>query len=144
MITKGIIEDIVSPYEVKVRIPLLDRSSTSSLSTATENLNSATICTLPNCYMNLQIGDIVFVGFEDNTYYKAVILGHLSREASTSTYVDLSMRNLTVLDSAKLPSSTSIGELTAEKIQDLIGLKDILQQQIDELLKRIEKLESNS
>ena len=38
MITKGIIEAVLSPYEVKVRIPTLDSVRASSLSTSTENL----------------------------------------------------------------------------------------------------------
>ena len=84
MITKAIVEEIVSPYQVKIRIPLLDRVESSPMSTNTSDLNTATICSLPNCYMNVQVGDVVFVGFEDNTYYKAVVLGHLCRQAATS------------------------------------------------------------
>ena len=90
MITKAIVEEVLTPYQVRVRIPILDRVSSSELSTPTEELNIATICSLPNCYINVQKGDIVFVGFEDNTYRKAVILGHLSREACI-TYSDINL-----------------------------------------------------
>lgn len=135
MITKGIVEEIISPYEVRVRIPILDRSPTSSIATSTENLNIATICALPNCYINLQVGDVVFVGFEDNTYYKAVILGHLCREASSTTYADLILGNLTVKDSVRL------GEVTQFEINQLIGVRDNLQNQIDNLSEKIDLIQ---
>lgn len=141
MITKGIIEEIVSPYEVKVRIPILDRSTTSSLSTSTENLNTATICSLPNCYINLQIGDVVFVGFEDNTYYKAVILGHLCRESDTLPYADVTLGALKAKRSARLPQETYIGSVTATELQHLTGLRDNLQRQIDNLTDKLDKLQ---
>lgn len=134
MITKGIIEEIISPYEVRVRVPTLDRSLTSSIATATENLNIATICTLPNCYVNLQVGDVVFVGFEDNTYYKAVILGHLCREEST-TYADLILGNLTVKNGCK------IGDVTQSEISQLVGVRDNLQKQIDNLSEKLELIQ---
>lgn len=142
MITKAFIEEIISPYEVKVRIPVLDRVTSSSLSTSKENLNVATICSLPNCYINPQVGDVVFVGFEDNTYYKAVILGHLSRQSMTNTYPDMNIRNLEVIASAKLGSDTSIGEVTPSNIQHLKNTKDNLQRQIDNLSERLEKIET--
>ena len=40
MITKAIVEEVISPYQVRVRVPILDRSKKSSLSTKTENLNT--------------------------------------------------------------------------------------------------------
>ena len=140
MITKAIVEQVVSPYEVKVRIPLLDRTTMSSLATSTENLNSATICTLPNCYTNIQVGDVVFVGFEDNTYYKAVVLGHLAREAMTETYANVTFSTLNVREVTALPSDTSIGNVSAENIAHLEGTRDNLQKQIDNLKEQINKL----
>ena len=102
MITKAIVEEIISPYEVRVRIPLIDRQDNTTLATKTEDLNIATICSLPNCYCNPQVGDVVFVGFEDNTYYKVVILGYLSREAMTPTYSDITFNNLVVKNKTEL------------------------------------------
>ena len=143
MITKAFIEEIVSPYEVKVRIPILDRTNKSSLSTSTENLNIATICTLPNCYVNLQVGDVVFVGFEDNTYYKAVVLGHLCRESMTNTYADVTFRNIEITNIAKLPQETTVGDVSSLEIHNLKNSKDNLQSQIDNLTVTVEKLKSD-
>lgn len=141
MITKGIIEELISPYEVRVRIPILDRSDASSLHTTTQNLNIATICSLPNCYVNLQVGDVVFVGFEDNTYYKAVILGHLCRETDYTTYADVTLGNMIVKRSAELPQVTSIGEVTDIELQRLVGIRENIQKQIDNLSDKLENLQ---
>ena len=140
MITKALVEEIVSPYEVKIRIPLLDRTLSSSLSTSKDNLNTATICSLPNCYTNVQVGDVVFVGFEDNTYYKAVILGHLCRQSMTDTYANVTFNDLDVRSVTRLSSNTSIGTVTSDNISRLEGCRDNIQKQIDNLQEQIDKL----
>ena len=141
MITRGMIEEVISPYEVRVRIPTLDRSPKSSISTSKENLNIATICTLPNCYVNLQVGDVVFVAFEDNSYNNVVVLGHLSREVNYDTYADVNFNDLNVIATAHLPSQTTIGDVTEFEIHSLIGTKDNLQGQIDLLKQQVAELE---
>ena len=133
MITKAIVEEIISPYQVKIRIPTLDKAEHSPLSTSAADLNTATICSLPNCYINVQVGDVVFVGFEDNTYYRAVILGHLCREAMSESYADVTFGNIAVRASAELPNDTRIGELSYEQLQALSGIKENIQKQIDSI-----------
>lgn len=133
MITRAIVEQIVSPYKVKIRIPLLDSVSSEGMSVSKDNLTVATICTLPNCYTNLQVGDVVFVGFEDNTYYRAVILGHLCREAMLPTYADVKLNNLDVVCSANLPRVTSIGDVTSTELSYLSGVTSNIQKQITAL-----------
>lgn len=140
MLTKAIVEEVLSPYQVKVRIPLLDSIASAPMSNSSNNLNIATICSLPNCYMNIQVGDVVFVGFEDNTYYKAVVLGHLSREAFSSSYADVTFGELTVNAGAYLPQQTSIGEVTSSEIARLQGLRENIQQQLDALSADIESI----
>lgn len=144
MITKAIVEEIISPYKVRVRIPLLNRTQDSPLSTKTENLNIATICSLPNCYVNLQVGDVVFVGFEDNTAYKAIVLGHLCREASGTSCADLILNRLTTNSSATLPSDTTIGSVQPTQLSylknlsaDVQGQLDLQQSLIDKLLQKV-------
>lgn len=139
MITKAVVEEILTPYQVRVRIPILDRVSSSELSTPTEELNIATICSLPNCYINVQKGDIVFVGFEDNTYRKAVILGHLSREACT-TYSDINLNSLVVNSEVRLPLTTYIGEVQPDQLAMLKGLTDNIQKQLDSLKEQQDRL----
>lgn len=140
MITKAIVEEIVTPYKVRIRIPLLDQITSAAGKTNLEDLNTATICSLPNCYINVQVGDVVFVAFEDNTLYKAVILGHLSREAMTNTYADVTFGRLLVNSGATLPDATQIGEVTSSEIAHLTGLRDNIQRQIDYLKELIDGL----
>lgn len=140
MITRAIVEEIITPYHVRVRIPTLDRLSSAPMSANTKDLNVATFCSLPNCYTNVQVGDVVFIGFEDNTYHKAVILGHLSREAMADTYSDVTFGNLVVKGSAMLPAYTTIGIVTPEEIAKLQGTRDNLQKQIDSLKQEVETL----
>ena len=140
MITKAIVEEVISPYQVRVRIPLLDGAASSTMSTPTNQLNIATICSLPNCYINPQVGDIVFVGFEDNTYYKAVVLGHLSREAMTHTYTDAKLNSLIVNSFVELPEQTNIGNVTNTEISYLSGASGNLQKQIDILKQQVDML----
>ena len=140
MITKAIVEEVLTAYQVKVRIPIFDRSNEESLATATQYLHTATICTLPNCYASVQVGDVVFVGFEDNKLYKPVILGHLSKEAFTSTYVDMTVSNITVNTSAHLPQNTTIGTITPDELLQVKGAKNNLQAQIDILKQNQEQI----
>ena len=140
MITKAIIEQIISPYQARVRIPILDHLSYAPSGTSTTELNIATVCTLPNCYLNVQVGDIVFIGFEDNSYDRAVILGHLSREAMSSTYADVTFGNLHVNGETTLSASTQIGNITSEELSYLSGVRDNIQSQLDNLKKLIDSV----
>lgn len=142
MITKAIVEELINPYQVRVRVPRLDGVLESPVHTAKEDLTIATICTLPNCYLNVQVGDIVFVAYEDNTERKLVILGHLSREASQSTTAsDVLFNRLEVRDEFRCTDKCTIGEdITYTELKTLSGVKDNLQKQIDLLEQKIEQL----
>ena len=142
MITKAIVEEVISPYEVRIRIPVIDRDSSSPLATKFENLNIAPVCTLPNCYPNIQVGDVVFVGFEDKTYYRAVVLGHLCRDAAYEAFPDMRVNSIEVKSHAELPSTTSIGDVTPEQLSYLQGLKDNIQLQLDDLKQSIAEITS--
>ena len=108
MITKGIVEEIVDNYFVKVRIPVLDKAQNALQSTPTHNLPTATVCTIPNCRPNLRQGDIVFVGFEDNSLIQPIILGCLYKENLTNSLIDLNVNSLNVAVDTKLSKNTSI------------------------------------
>ena len=72
MITKGYIEEVVDKFTYKVRLPALDKVEQSNIRTMDENLSSASVCSQLNCDLNLRVGDVVFVGFEDNSRYKPI------------------------------------------------------------------------
>ena len=124
MITKGIVEEIFA-NQVKVRIPTFDEISDSNSSTHYEDLSVATICTLPNCSPNLQVGDVVFVSFEDNSRLNPVILGFLYNNSSSNC--DISLNSLDVGISAVLSDDTSIGDVSSSNIKSLTNLHDNVQ-----------------
>ena len=129
MITKAIVTQLVPPNKFKVRIPIFDGFSGQQGAVSDEHLSNATLCTLPNSDNVINVGDIVYVAFEDNDAGRPVILGHLYTGTSkTNTIIDLSVRELNVTDkptngkysiaSANLPSNTRIGNLT---YYDILG-----------------------
>ena len=111
MITKGIIEELVTPYVCKVRIPIYNKIKSSVGSTPTEELGEAAICTLPNSRVSARVGDIVYVAFENNNFDTPVILGFLYKEDVASSLVDIKCRNFKSTLSATLPQDTTIGDV---------------------------------
>lgn len=93
MIQKAIIEEIIQGgYQARVRIPRYNKAASSPTATDKQDLAVATICTFPGIHPSYQIGDIVFVGFENEEINQPVILGLLYREnmgSSTSDMVDV-------------------------------------------------------
>lgn len=140
MITKGIVEEVITQYKIKVRAPMLDRIDMVGLSTSAENLNIATICSLPNLDMNIKVGDVVFIGFEDNDYSKPIVLGTLYRSAASDTYCDLILNSLNIVTEANLPAMTSIGNITPDNIKCLENLTTNIQDQINILTDKVDFL----
>ena len=141
MITKGIVTEIVDTYFVKVRLPVYDRVSQASIFVATDELNTATVCTISNCRPNLRVGDIVFVGFEDNDMCKPIILGCLYGDGVTSSLADITANSLSVAVNTILSEDTTIGETKPTDIKNLANTSGNLQQQIDLLNSVIKNLQ---
>lgn len=131
MITKGIVEELLN-NKVRVRLPIYDGISGSSNSTKKNDLSLATICSLPNTTTLLNVGDIVWVGFEDNDNNKPVVLGHLYNSKS-DTYASLNLGMLVTNSTTHLNKDTSIGKVKANEIEALSGTKYNIQSQINEL-----------
>ena len=143
MITRAIVEQIVSPYQLRVRIPLIDRSKNSSAATKTEDLTIATVCSLPRTNINLQPGDVVFVAFEDNQETDVVILGTLYRETLTETLMDQTLGGLVVTNFATLPPNTSIGDVSSSAIKSLKGADNLnIKEELDRLNIEIQQLKN--
>lgn len=147
MITKAIVEEIISPYSIRVRIPILNAIQGAQNSTPTSELSAATICTIPNARNNVQIGDIVFVGFEDNDLSKPIILGHLFKENNdnrdyTGTLLELMLNSIAVQFDASLPENTYIGEVQPSELQMLRGQTSNIKDQFDSIIKDIDTIKS--
>lgn len=134
MITKGIVEEILSPTQIKVRIPLLHQSKDASMHTSTKELPTASICTLPSIMPNIKLGDIVWVSFEDRDSGKPIILGYLPIEKNGKTLTDIKTDSIVVNGSSSLGYDTKIGDVTSSEIQYLRGLRGNIQGQLDVLI----------
>lgn len=145
MITKGIVEELKG-YQAKVRLPIYDGLANTKNATSNENLSYATVCVTTNLNNSLNVGDIVYVSFEDNDKGKPVILGQLYKE-EMNTLADIKLNSaninqLTVNKNASLPQNTSIGSISFKEIAALSGIKDNIQNQIDINLPAINFAES--
>lgn len=137
MITRGIIEQVVDAFHVKVRIPTIDRVASSNVHTSTENLNTATYVSVPGCEVQLQPGDVVIVHVSSET---VTIIGYLYRQEVISKRCSFNLESLDVSGSAKLPLDTRIGNVRPGEISMLQGVEDNIQTQIDELKQKIKEL----
>ena len=140
MITKAIIEAVVDKYTLKIRVPRLDRTVSSTIKTATQDLNEAIVCTLPKCDPNLQPGDIVFVAIDEQNEDDMIILGHLYREHTRSNACDLILSHLQVDTIAELPIQTTIGSVTSDNIKTLEGSSDNIQLQLNTITSTLSDL----
>lgn len=141
MITKAIIEKVLSNYKVKIRIPVINQIKTAPNATATDDLYSSIVCTIPSISIPLEVGDVVIVGFEDNSFKKPIILGYLYREEAISKHVDFNLSNLIVDGTTNLSKSTYIGDITPTEISYLAGINTNIQSQLNTLASRISLLE---
>lgn len=141
MITRGIVEEVIDRYKVRVRLPLLDGVDGGNSRKTKDELRTMVICTLPRVDLNLQVKDIVFVAFEDYDETNAVVLGCLFRENASSTLASINAANLYVEGGAELPRCTSIGQVTADEIGYLSGVNDNIQKQLNSIFDRLKTLE---
>ena len=137
MLTKGIVEKVITPYKVKVRLPIFDAIEGTRNATETNELSEAIICSLPNSNNLVQIGDIVIVGFEDNDTSKPIILGHLLKENTSKSFADLKIGALTTSGNTNLSRDTYIGNVKPSEIEALSGIESNIQGQINNLYDKL-------
>lgn len=78
-------------YQYKVRIPVYHKIKNTQGAVSDENLPLATVCTLPSISPYYQVGDVVWVGFENNEVDNPVILGLLFRKEKTSAISEIEL-----------------------------------------------------
>lgn len=105
MITKAIVQSINGAgNRCIVRMPLFETASSSAPVEAEALVNIT-----PGLYNNLVVGDVVFVGFEENALEKPIILGKLFKGAANENTTQGGMGILNTLrvgSAASIPSST--------------------------------------
>lgn len=141
MVTKALIEKVLSKNEIKIRIPVLDKIETSDISVPYDLLPTATICSLPNFSYNLKQGDIVYVEFEDNDMGKPVILG---LQKNSTTKIDGFSQSLSVSGLSKIANIVSIGNIKSSEILFLDGLDRNVKDSLDEYKKQAEEIDKTN
>lgn len=133
MITRGIVEKLLDRYTIKVRMPLLNRMKQNSNSILSDDLNEAVVSVPPNFDPNINVGDVVFVAFEDNNFGKPVVIGYLYRSNMTPTYGDIILNSINVKIAANLSADTTIGDVSSTNISYLKGVTSNIQGQLNSL-----------
>ena len=143
MVCKAKIEEIISDYKVRVRVPTFHRGEESIGATPSLDTPVATICIPPSVYPSIRVGDTVWVDFEDDNVDKPVVMGILYSSGCFTTKSDIKCTSLEVKDSAILPENTSIGPITSQNISHLNGLNENVQQGLKDKDKRLSSIETN-
>lgn len=144
MLTKAYIEEVISNYEVKVRIPVLDSLSGYSQSTRVSDLSTAIFCTLPNCSYYPAIGDVVIVGFEDSDASKPIILGCLFKEDGNLSKVGINLGDLSAESTISLSKNISIGDISYTQLENLLKSVSVINERLSAIENRLDTLESSS
>ena len=143
MLTKGYIQAVLSPYSVRVRLPIFNKVENVQGATPVEELATAPICTLPHFIQNPQVGDIVFVDFEEDQYSQPVVLGYLSIENNRPNFVNATLEDLTALGKTRLGSDINIGEINYKNIATLKGMEKLITEEFNSVKQDIKRNTGN-
>ena len=135
MLIKGIIEDIVDNYTVRVRIPEMHGIKDDMNSTPSNELLCAKICTNPGIDITFSVGDIVVIGFEKSDLSKPIILGFLYTAAGILSEIDINAKFANIYNDSIIADgirATTINrqlKSAIEKLNDLtIDIENIKKQ----------------
>lgn len=130
MITKAyIVEKQDNLY--RVRIPLFHGLEGTANYTPNNELPFASVCIPLQVTNPYNVGDIVYVGFEDNNTAEPIILGLLYLEEPRDNITTLTLQNLKVNNQTTLNENTTIGNTSANDISLLQNARENIQAQID-------------
>ena len=135
--TRGIIEEVIDRFHVRVRIPEYNGLLGTDRGTPTSELEIATICCMPGYVPHYRVGDIVFVDYERNNVEMPVVLGVIAGANNVYIGSDVEADSLKIQINCELPLDTSIGNVSKDNIQNLAGARNNIQRQIDLLVEKI-------
>ena len=134
MITLATITKInrVGKLEITVRVPIFDSPGVTEYSNI-----SCSLCQSPAEIDGYNVGDVVYVGFEDNRIDRPIILGKLRTDlnATPSSTSTLSTNSLVVSDKAYLPADTTVGGISLLAFKSAINNTKYLGDYVEQLKK---------
>lgn len=147
MITKAIIEQITDDgYHFRVRIPILHKIENAPGATPFNELPLALMCYAPGCKPNLNVGDVVYVGFENNQYSEPVILGMLFNENYMESSASIRADSISATVNANLPqTNVKFGDISISELFDITstassGGSALTKAEYELLLEKIQQL----
>lgn len=144
MITKGYIVEILRENnKFNVRIPFFETASMRSFDEKSSSvIYESTLCYQPGNLNSYNVGDCVFVGFEDNQLEKPIILGklYLGEEKKATNYQFAS--SLKVEEKTILPNDTKIGDIHLSVILEALRNKDNINDNLEILKEEIKELKA--
>lgn len=132
MVTRGIVQQIISKHEAKIRVPMFGMIEEEDDEEQVNELPVARICTIPGCLPNLKKNDIVLISIEDNDLNNVMIMGVLIPDNDAVGTSDVTFNSLKVNTDVKLPKNTSIGDITSDNLFMLKGINSNVQGQLDD------------
>ena len=134
MLTKGYIVGLSTSTnnKFKVRIPLFDSAGQDTL-TNEDNIVEATLCYEPSNLDSYEVGDCVFIEFENDEESKPVIIGKLYTTDSKENRGLGNLSTLNVSSSATLPLDSTLGDVKLQAIIDSLKLSKANSDRIDQL-----------
>ena len=126
MITKAIIESIESDgYHFKVRIPILHKIENAPGATPYKELPIAAVSFAPGCRPNLNVGDVVYVAFENDQYSSPVIIGMLLNDSYVNSSASIIADTLDAAINVNLPNDElKFGNTSLADIINNISISD--------------------
>lgn len=131
--TRAFIEGRVDDFHYRVRIPILNKLSSSVGATPTNELAVATIATPPGISPKFRTGDLVFIEYEENDTSKPVIVGRMFNTLTSNIASDAYFDSVTVSVNATLPKDSNVGDTTSQNLIYLNGLNSNIQYQLDNI-----------
>lgn len=134
MLTKGYIVELSTSTsnKFKVRIPLFDSAGQDTL-TNSDNVVEATLCYEPSNLDSYEVGDCVFIEFENDEESKPVIIGKLYTTDSKENRGFGNLSTLNVSSSASLPLDSTLGDVKLQTIIDNLKLSQANSDRIDQI-----------
>lgn len=122
MLCKAIVESVLdNGYSVKIRVPHLDKLYSTMASTLNNRLLVASVLTSPGIFPAYKQGDIVFVDFEEEDYFKPVVVGRLHRKSGVTSSSDVVAESIQALVNLDVPTDVNKNDAKLQYLEDSVN-----------------------